>query len=124
MAAEHTFTDTLRLLAAKGLRYRSVIDLGCADGHFFVQHYALGMLAGAVPVNVDPNPIYEASLKAIRNTLGGHYVMAAVTDRVGELELTLGSHPYWSSLLKENDPYWQRMNKLHAGKLKVPAVTV
>jgi len=124
MADAGTITDSLKLLAAKGLRYRTVIDLGCADGHFFVQHYGLGMFVGAVPVNVDANPIYETSLKAIRDTLGGHYVMAAATDRVGEVELTIGSHPYWSSLLAENDPYWQRMNKLHQGKLKVPAVTV
>jgi FkbM family methyltransferase len=82
------------------------------------------MFAGAVPVNVDANPIYEGSLKAIRQTLGGSYVIAAVTDHVGEVELTLGSHPYWSSLLGEDDPYWQRMNALHRGKVRVPGVTV
>ena len=38
MADAGTFTDSLKLLAAKGLRYRTVIDLGCADGHFFLQH--------------------------------------------------------------------------------------
>ena len=124
MADAGTITDALKLLASKGLRYRTVIDLGCADGHFFVQHYGLGMFAGAVPVNVDANPVYEPSLRAIRDTLGGHYVIAAATDHSGEIELTLGSHPYWSSLLEENDPYWQRMNKLHAGRLRVPAVTV
>jgi FkbM family methyltransferase len=124
MADAGTFTDSLKLLAAKGLRYGTVMDLGCADGHFFVQHYGLGPFAGAVPVNVDANPVYENSLKAIRDTLGGRYVIAAVTDHVGEVELTIGSHPYWSSLLGEGDAYWQRMNKLHAGKMKVPAVTV
>jgi len=124
MADAGTFTDTLKLLAAKGLRYGTVMDLGCADGHFFVQHYGLGPFAGAVAINVDANPIYEASLKAIKDTLGGRYVIAAVTDRVGEVELTVGSHPYWSSLLNENDVYWQRINKLHTGKVKVPAVTV
>jgi FkbM family methyltransferase len=124
MADAGTITETLKLLASKGLRYRTVIDLGSADGHFFIQHYALGIFAGAVPVNVDANPIYESSLKATRDTLGGHYAIAAATDHVGEIELTLGSHPYWSSLLAENDPYWQRINKLHRGKLKVPAVTV
>jgi len=124
MADAGTFTDTLKLLAAKGLRFATVMDLGCADGHFFVQHFGLGPFAGAVAVNVDANPIYESSLKAIKDTLGGRYVIAAVTDHVGEVELTVGSHPYWSSLLKEDDAYWQRMNKLHAGKVKVPAVTV
>jgi FkbM family methyltransferase len=124
LADAGTITDSLKLLASKGLRYRTVMDLGCADGHFFVQHYGLGLFAGAVPVNVDANPIYESSLRAIRDTLGGHYVLAAAADFVGEVDLTLGSHPYWSSLLSEKDPYWQRMNKLHRGKLKVPAVTV
>lgn len=124
MADAGTFTDSLKLLAAKGLRYGTVMDLGCADGHFFVQHYGLGPFAGAVPVNIDANPIYESSLKAIKETLGGSYVIAAVTDHVGEVELTVGSHPYWSSLLGESDAYWQRMNKLHVGKVKVPAVTV
>lgn len=124
MADAGTFTDSLKLLAAKGLRYRTVIDLGCADGHFFLQHLSLGLFAGSVPVNVDANPIYEESLKAIRETLGGSYLIAAATDHIGEVELTLGSHPYWSSLLGESDPYWQRMNKLHKGKTKVRAVTV
>ena len=124
MADAGTFTDSLKLLAGKGIRYGTVMDLGCADGHFFVQHFGLGAFAGAVPVNVDANPVYESSLKAIRDTLGGRYVIAAVTDRVGEVEITIGSHPYWSSLLKEDDAYWQRMNHLHTGKVKVPAVTV
>jgi FkbM family methyltransferase len=119
-----TFTNTLKGLAAKGLHYGTVIDLGCADGHFFLQHYSLGFFAGAVPVNVDANPIYEDSLKAIKHTLGGEYVIAAVSDEVGEVELTLGSHPYWSSLLVEGEPYWQRINDQHRGKVKVPAVTV
>jgi len=124
MAESGTYTDCLKLLAAKGLRYRTVIDLGCADGHFFLQHLSLGVVAGALPVNVDANQIYEQSLKAIRDAVGGHYAIAAATDHVGEVELTLGSHPYWSSLLAEADPYWQRMNKLHQGKTKVRAVTV
>lgn len=124
MADELSYTDTLRLLATKGLRYRTVIDLGCADGHFFLHHLSLGLFTGAVPVNVDPNPIYEDSLKAIRDAIGGHYVIAAATDRVGEVELTLGSHPYWSSLQEENTSYWHRLNRLHRGKLKVSAVTV
>jgi FkbM family methyltransferase len=119
-----TFTNSLKLLAAKGLRYGTVMDLGCADGHFFLHHYSLGFFTGAVPVNVDANSIYEPSLKAITKALGGSYVIAAMTDHVGEVELTLGSHPYWSSLLDERDPYWQRMNQLHGGKIKVSALTV
>ena len=124
MADAGTYTDSLKLLTAKGLRFGTVLDLGCADGHFYLQHLSLGLLAGAVPVNVDANAIYEESLKAIRDTLGGSYLIAAVTDHVGDVELTLGSHPYWSSLLDQNAAYWQRINKLHQGTAKVPAVTV
>jgi len=124
MSEAGTLTDSLKLLAAKGLRYRTVIDLGCADGHFFLQHLSLGVFAGAIPVNVDANPIYEHSLSAIRDVVGGSYVIAAMAEHVGEVELTLGSHPYWSSLLAENASYWQRMNKLHQGRTKVRAMTM
>jgi FkbM family methyltransferase len=124
MADAGTFTNSLQLLSAKGVRYGTVMDLGCADGHFFLHHYRLGLFTGAVPVNVDANSIYEASLKAIADTFGGSYVIAAVTDHVGEIDLTMGSHPYWSSLLDERDRYWQRMNQQHSGKVRVPAVTV
>ena len=49
MADTGTMTDSLKLLALKGLRYRTVIDLGCADGHFFVQHYGLGCSQAPCP---------------------------------------------------------------------------
>jgi FkbM family methyltransferase len=117
-------SDALRLLAAKGLRYATVMDLGCADGHFFLMHLKDGFFSGAVPVNIDANPFYEESLKAIREVVGGSYVIGAVSDHVGEVEMTMASHPYWSSLLGESDPYWERMNQLHAGKVRVDAVTI
>jgi FkbM family methyltransferase len=124
MADAGSFSDSLKLLAAKGLRFGTVIDLGCADGYFFLLHTNLGVLEGAMPVNVDANALYEGSLKAIQDTIGGHYVIAAATDHVGEVELTVGSHPYWSSLQGQDEVYWQRINQLHRGKIKVPAVTL
>ena len=72
----------------------------------------------------DASPIYEQSLKAIQETVGGHYAIAAVSDRVGEAELTLGAHPYWSSLQREDDPYWETINALHRGKTRVSTVTI
>ena len=88
MADAGTFTDSLKLLAAKGQRYGTVMDLGCADGHFFLQHHALGPFAGAVPVNVDANPIYESSLKAIKGTLG---------------EALLGAFPELEPMFRDGD---------------------
>ena len=37
-----SFTGTLVGLFQKGIRYSTVIDVGCADGHFYVQHFGLG----------------------------------------------------------------------------------
>jgi FkbM family methyltransferase len=113
------FSATLQNLFEKGVRYGSVIDLGCADGHFVLNH--LSCLGGAVPLNVDANRIYEDSLKAIRDALGGHYRICAVTDHEGEIEITESVHPYWSSVRPAGDIYWSRVNDLTASKVKVPA---
>jgi hypothetical protein len=74
-----TIAGTVRMLFEKGVRYSTVIDLGCADGHFFLFNYCLGAFAGAVPLNIDANPIYGPSLNAIKNAVGGHFVIAAVS---------------------------------------------
>jgi FkbM family methyltransferase len=119
-----TATSTLVGLFEKGVRFSSVIDLGCADGHFFLHHYSLGVLPGAVPVNVDANPVYEESLKAIKETIGGHYMIAAVTDQRGEVAMTTSAHPYWGSLRPPGDLYWERMNQLHQDSIKVQTITL
>ena len=113
------FSATLQNLFEKGVRYGSVIDLGCADGHFVLNH--LACLDGAVPLNVDAHRIYEDSLKAIKAALGGHYRICAVTDHEGEIEITQSVHPYWSSVRPAGDIYWSRVNDLTKSKVKVPA---
>jgi FkbM family methyltransferase len=115
-----TFSATLALLARKGLTYGTVFDLGCADGHFFVQHHAL--FAASIPVNIDANALYEPSLKAIQDVLGGYYRIAAVSDQPGEIELNVASHPYWSSLRGDGDAYWDRLNRMRSGVQRVPAI--
>jgi FkbM family methyltransferase len=116
------FSATLQNLFEKGVRYGSVIDLGCADGHFVLNH--LSCLGGAVPLNVDANRIYEDSLKAIQDAIGGHYRICAITDHEGEIEITESVHPYWSSVRPEGDVYWSRVNDLTKGKVRVPATTL
>src|SRR5262249_17595492 len=73
---------------------------------------------------IDPNAIYENSLKAIKEVMGGHYAIAAASDSEGEVELTVSTHPYWSSLRPRDDSYWERINHLNQGTTKVPAVTL
>jgi len=109
-------------LAQKGVRYATVFDLGCADGHFFVDHFLMGLFQEAVPVNIDANALYEKSLQQVKETFGGHYRIAAASDAAGDIELTTSVHPYWSSLRPRDDLYWERINKLSSGVQRVPAV--
>jgi FkbM family methyltransferase len=119
-----TFTASLAMLAQKGVDYATVIDIGCADGSFFLEHCLLGMFSGCVPVNIDANSLYEPSLKAMQEVLGGHYLIAAVSDRVGEATMTNSAHPYWNSLRAPEDPYWQRINGLSCDQTTVATVTL
>ena len=107
-----------------GVRVATAIDIGCADGNFTLKLIAQGLLPDAVPVNIDANRIYEDSLKAIRDVVGGHYLISAVTDYEGEIEMTQSVHPYWSSVRPVGDPYWKRVNSLVTDKIKVPATTL
>jgi FkbM family methyltransferase len=119
-----TMLDTLRTLFDKGVRYSTVIDVGCADGHFFLSLLERGLIPGAVPVNIDANAIFEESLASIREAVGGHYCIGAVTDHDGEVELTGSRHPYWGSLRPPDDSYWRRVNALSATTTIVPATTL
>jgi FkbM family methyltransferase len=119
-----SFTGTLAGLFEKGVRYSTVIDVGCADGDFYLHHYHLGLFPGSTVLNIDPNPVYENSLKSIKDVLGGHYAIAAASDREGEIELTMSRHPYWSSLRPRDDSYWERINHMNQGTTKVKAVTL
>jgi FkbM family methyltransferase len=119
-----SYLASLRTLFGRGVRYSTLIDIGCADGHLFMSLADMGLLPNAVPMNVDANVLYKDSLKAIQDVVGGNFQICAVTDCVGEIELTMSAHPYWASLRPPDDPYWERVNKLSTEKVKVPAVTL
>ena len=117
-------STTLAVLFAKGVRYSTVIDVGCADGSFFIVHRHFGLFSGATPVNIDANPIYEDSLRAIKECVGGHYIIGAASDSDGEVEMTLGVHPYWSSLRHRDDLYWKQIHNLSDGTSRVRTFTI
>ena len=119
-----TFSATLVGLFEKGVRYSTVVDVGCADGHFFLGHKAAGIFPDAVPLNIDANVIYEPSLKAIKAVTGGEYFIGAATDRVGEVEMAAAAHPYWNSLVPDDDPYWRKIHHRKTDKTKVAAATL
>lgn len=114
----------LAVLLSKGVRWATVIDLGSADGYFFLNGHRLGLFSDAVPVNVDANATYEDSLRAIQEVFGGHFFIGAVTDHDGEAEITSAVHPYWDSLRPDGDPYWDQVDKRGGEKIVVPATTV
>ena len=41
---------------------------------------------------------------------------------MGDIEMTMSIHPYWSSLRPQGDLYWERVNKLAAERRSVPTV--
>lgn len=116
---------TLRVLRDLGVTYSTVIDLGCADGSFLLTAAAQGLIPGAVPFNVDANPLYRDSLNQIRDVLGGDYFIGAIADFEGEAQLGEAAHPYWSSLRPADDMYWQRINNLRTAKhMTVPTTSL
>jgi FkbM family methyltransferase len=117
----NSFSATIERLFNKGIRYATVIDVGCADGHFFL--ITCGGFR-AQPLNIDTNRLYEESLKAIKDAVGGNYYISAITDCVGEIEITESVHPYWSSIRPKGDLYWSRVNDLIKTKAKVSATTL
>ena len=119
-----TFLTTLSFLFNRGIRFSTVIDVGCADGYFFLALWKAGIVPSAVPFNIDANPLYEDSLKAIKAIAGGDYCISAITDHGGEIEFTTSVHPYWSSLRPEQDLYWERVNNLSSTKSIVSATTL
>jgi FkbM family methyltransferase len=113
--------DALQRLAQKGVRFGTVIDIGCADGHLYLALRSRGLAPAATSFNVDANPLYESSLAEIASVTEGRYWIGAVTDLDGEIELTTSIHPYWASLRPKNDPYWERVNGLSGEGVKTPA---
>lgn len=116
--------NALQRLHQKGVRYRTIIDVGAADGSLSIELLKLGIAADAVLINIDANRLYENSLKEIASVLGGHYRICAISDFEGEIEMTMSAHPYWSSISPTDDPYWKRINGLTAEKVKVPTTTL
>src|SRR5262249_37940656 len=91
---------------------------------FCLEHFGSGLLPGSTCVNVDANALYEPSLREIRQTLGGHYVIAGVSDHDGEIELQSGSHPYWASSVSPDHPYWSGSHNRPGTPTKVRAMTL
>ena len=116
----HTMESGIALLEARGVRPRTLINIGAADGQLGVRLQSLGLVADATLVNVDAQPIYEDSLRKIASALSGHYRICAIGRQDGEIALTRARHPYWSSIRPAGDPYWDRVQHLVEDAIVVP----
>jgi FkbM family methyltransferase len=119
-----TWAAALALLIQKGLRFGSFIDIGSADGYFGLAGWRAGLFRDMSIINIDANPVYEPSLRKIRDTIGGDYRICAVDERGGSIELHTSAHPYWGSAAAPDDPYWATINGLLGQTTTVPCRTL
>lgn len=121
-----TFLTSIGVLRQLGVVFGSFIDVGCADGHLAVLLLADFRLLplGTKFLNLDANALYEPSLQRIAASLGGSYKICAVSDQPGEVTLTQGQHPYWTSPRTPDDRYWLTVHNMSGEPLTVPAFTL
>jgi FkbM family methyltransferase len=119
-----TWAASLGLLIQKGLHLGSFIDIGCADGYFGLAFWRGGLFRDMTIVNIDANPVYEPSLRKIREAIGGEYRICAVDERSGSIELHTSAHPYWGSAAAPGDPYWSAINGQMGQTTTVPCRTL
>ena len=119
-----TWAASLGLLIQKGLRFGSFIDIGSADGYFGLAFWRAGLFRDMTIVNLDANPVYEPTLKKIRDAIGGAYRICAIDERPGTLELHTSAHPYWGSAVPPDDPYWATLNGQIGQTTTVPCRTL
>lgn len=119
-----TWAAALGMLIQKGLRFGTFIDIGSADGYFGLAFWRAGLFRDMAVVNIDANPVYEPSLKKIRDAIGGDYRICAVDEKPGTLELHTSAHPYWGSAVPPDDPYWATINGQIGQTTRVPCRTL
>lgn len=96
-----------------GMKFSSVIDVGCGDGQFSVILSEAGPFRGCTLLNIDAQDDYRESLTEVQATLGGHFRICAVGERDGgKIELQRGAHAYWGSLRPPADRYWEGLNEM------------
>jgi len=117
--------ESLLWLWEAGLRFASVINVGCAEGYFSVALAEQGPARFSRILNVDALEEYRESLEAIREAIGAQYAICALdAEDGGTVELHRGVHPYWSSLRPPGDKYWATVNDLRSEAVRVPRRTL
>jgi FkbM family methyltransferase len=110
----------LATLKQDGLRFGTYVDVGCADGHFALGLWHSGLVPQGGIVNIDANPLYEASLRKIQLAAGGHYRICAIAEQSGTIDMHTSAHPYWASAAPRDDEYWLTVNQQRGKRVTVP----
>lgn len=113
-----TWSASLALLIQKGLRF------GSADGYFGLLCRRAGLFPDTRVINIDANPLYEPSLRKIRDAIGGDYRICAVAEKSGTIDMRGSAQPYWASAVPPDDPYWKSINGLTGETVTVPCRTL
>jgi FkbM family methyltransferase len=111
-------------LMRRGLQIATAIDVGCGDGDFLLFLKAAGIIGEATCFNVEANPLYEESLRAIEAATGAGYHIGPLAAKAGPVTLTRGAHPYWNSLRARKDHYWKGTGIAPQGSRKATARTL
>lgn len=89
------FFAPLVIMKKEGVPISTIIDIGSADGTFTLQ--CLELLGRETTIfNIDAQPVYEPSLRKIREKVGGHYKICAVSAYNGQMRFSVGESPYWA----------------------------
>lgn len=111
-------------LFERGLAVATAIDVGCADGDFLLFLKFMGVLGKAACFNIDANPLYEESLREIRDVAGIGFHIGPLAATAGPVAMTQGSHSYWASLRRPDESYWRDSGMQAQGSQQVKAATL
>jgi FkbM family methyltransferase len=99
----HSLMAPIAIMRRHGVAFRSFIDIGCADGTFSLECLAL-FGRDLTICNIDAQRIYEPSLLRIRQKVGGHQKITAISETDGWLRFSISEKsPYWSRASENGD---------------------
>jgi len=84
------------LMAQNGVKFSTLIDVGCADGTFGLT--VLDAIGSSLHLlSIDAQATYEPSLRMIQSMLGEPYAITALAPHDGEITVNKPQHEYWLS---------------------------
>lgn len=89
MTDRQNYVSSLRLLGERGFRIETVLDVGAAEGYFFVYRVHNRLLEGASHFFIDAMAENEGTYRKVCARFGGGYEIAALSGMEGEIDLRI-----------------------------------